>query len=206
MEDIPDIVTVVVNALPQSGSNTSPPSQAEEWITTRSGHCTSGSDQEPNHHQDSSDSEESSDDENVDNEDFILTQEHIIGVHTANLCCYYADWINGLPVDVAVLPAATAISSPLNANNWKRLLAQHPNRPLVDFFINGINKGFLTYALQHLDTVEKYLAEEIAAGCVAGPFQKSSVPQAHISRFGVIPKIIDQIKLMEVNCGPLIPR
>jgi len=36
--------------------------------------------------------------------------------------------------------------------------------------------------------VEKYLAEEITAGRVAGPFQKSSVPQAHVSQFGIIPK------------------
>jgi len=119
-----------------------------------------------------------------------------MGVHTANLHCNYADWIqawishlNGLPVDVAVSPAATAISSPLNANNWKRLLADHPNRPLVDFFINGNTEGFcidfrqqskplqsakrnLTCTLQHPDTVKRYLAEEIAAGHVAGPFQK----------------------------------
>jgi len=113
--------------------------------------------------------------------------------------------LNGLPVDVAIPPAATAISSPLNVNNLKRLLVGHPNRPLVNFYINGITEGFhigfrqqskplqsakrnLTCVLQHPNTVEKYLAEEIADGCVAGPFQKSSVPQAHVSRFGVIPK------------------
>jgi len=47
MEDIPDIVTVVVNALPQSRSNTPPPSQAEKRTTRRSGRRTCGSDQEP---------------------------------------------------------------------------------------------------------------------------------------------------------------
>jgi len=80
----------------------------------------------------------------------VLTQEHVIGVHTANLHCNYADRIhvgishlNGLPVDIAIPPAATAISSPLNVNNWKRLLVDHPNRPLVDYFINGIAEGFL---------------------------------------------------------------
>ena len=36
--------------------------------------------------------------------------------------------------------------------------------------------------------MENYLNEEIALGRVAGPFQESSVPKAHISRFGVIPK------------------
>ncbi|XP_065917618.1 uncharacterized protein [Dysidea avara] len=49
-------------------------------------------------------------------------------------------------------------------------------------------KQNLSCALQHPDTVENYLIEVIALGRVAGPFQKSSVPQAHVSRFGVIPK------------------
>ena len=141
-----------------------------------------------------------------------LSEEHIIGVHTANLRCNYVDWIqawtshlHGLPVVTKVPPAATEICSPLNANNWRRLLTDHPNRLLVDFFINGITNGFcigfkqqskplqsakpnLTCALEHPDTVKTYLAEEIAAGRVAGPFPKSLVPQAHVSRFGVIPK------------------
>jgi len=69
-EDVPNIVTAVVNTLPQSGSNTLPPPQVEERTTRKSGHHMSESDQEPNHHQDSSDSEESSDDENADNKDF----------------------------------------------------------------------------------------------------------------------------------------
>ena len=49
-------------------------------------------------------------------------------------------------------------------------------------------KRNLCCALQHPNTVEKYLAEEIALGRVAGPFQQSLVPHAHLSRFGVIPK------------------
>ena len=36
--------------------------------------------------------------------------------------------------------------------------------------------------------MENYLSEEISLGRVAGPFQESLIPQAHISRFGVIPK------------------
>jgi len=32
------------------------------------------------------------------------------------------------------------------------------------------------------------LADEVALGHVSGPFSYSSVPHAHISRFGVIPK------------------
>jgi len=76
---------------------------------------------------------------------------------------------------------------------------------LVEFFLIGITHGFclgfkpqqnqlkstkqnLSCTLQHPETVKNYLAEEITLGKVVGPFQKSLVPQAHVSRFGVIPK------------------
>ena len=108
-------------------------------------------------------------------------------------------------MDVKVPPAAMAISSPLVANNWKKLLSDHPNRPLVEFFTNGIAEGFrigfkqqseplqsakrnLSCALQHPDTVKTYLTEEASAGRVSSPFSRSAVPHAHVSRFGVIPK------------------
>ena len=109
--------------------------------------------------------------------------EHIIGVHTGDVRCNYSDWIlawkahlHGLPEVALVPPAATAISSPLIIENWKRLLSDHPNRPLVDFFVDGITNGFrigfeqqleplqsakrnLSSALQHTDTVESYVLD-----------------------------------------------
>ena len=142
----------------------------------------------------------------------MLSEEHIIGVHIDNLQCNYSVWfpawktqLEGLPKDVKVPPAATAISTPLDASNWKKFLADHPNRPLVDFFINGIVEGFrigfrqqqrqlqsakrnLNCALQHPDTVKSYLNEEVSVSRVAGPFPRSLVPHAHVSKFGVIPK------------------
>ena len=141
-----------------------------------------------------------------------MTREHIIGIHTEDVCRSYNDWIpawlshlTGLPEVVKVPPEATAITSPLVAKNWETLLASHPNAQLTDFFIKGILQGFrigfkqplkslvsakrnLNCALQHPDTVEEYLTDEIAHGRVAGPFQKEVTPAAHISRFGVIPK------------------
>ena len=141
-----------------------------------------------------------------------LSGEHIIGVHTGDVQCNYSDWISawkshleGLPEVALVPPAATAISSPLIIKNWKQLLSDHPNRPLVDFFIDWITNGFwigfkqqleplqsakrnLSYALQHPDTVESYLTDEVSAGRVAGPFRRSLIPHAHVSHFGVISK------------------
>lgn len=85
------------------------------------------------------------------------------------------------------------------------MLADYPNNPLANFFISGIQEGFcigftpcatklksakrnLPCALEHPEVVENYLSEEVAQGRVSGPFTYSSVPDAHISRFGVIPK------------------
>ena len=140
----------------------------------------------------------------------VVTEQQIIGVHTRYLRCSYLDWISSWtnhlsnqPSVVKVPPAARAVNTPLDVSNWNKLLADHPNRPLVDFFITGITEGFrigfkeqstplksakrnLSYALQHPKTVENYLSEEITHGHVAGLFQESSIPQAHVSRFGVI--------------------
>ena len=142
----------------------------------------------------------------------VMTEEHIIGVHTEDVHCNYDKWISAwsshlgrTPATVRVPPGATVISTPLRVDNWKRMLTDHPNRPLVDFFITGLTEGFrigfrdqstplksakrnLSCALQHPDVVQTYLTEEMALGRVAGPFPKSVVPQAHVSRFGVIPK------------------
>ena len=141
-----------------------------------------------------------------------MTEENIIGVHTEDVRCNYDKWISAwtshlgrAPATVRVPPGATVISTPLRVDNWKRMLTDHPNRPLVEFFINGLPEGFrigfreqstllksakqnLSYALQHPDIVQNYLTEEIALGLVAGPFPKSSAPQTQVSQFGVIPK------------------
>ena len=43
-------------------------------------------------------------------------------------------------------------------------------------------------ALQHSQVVDNYLKAEIAKHRVTGPFHKADIPDAHISRFGVILK------------------
>ena len=110
------------------------------------------------------------------------------------------------PANTLRVPAAaTRITSPLIVDNWRIMLAKYPNTPLVNFFTLGIQEGFrlgftpctttvksakwnLQCALQHPEVVESYLADEVALGRVSGPFSYSSVPHAHISRFGIIPK------------------
>ena len=43
-------------------------------------------------------------------------------------------------------------------------------------------------AIAHSSVIKKYLAEEIDAQRVAGPFDARPLSYLHISRFGVIPK------------------
>ena len=143
----------------------------------------------------------------------VMTEQHIIGVHTKDLHCNYNDWISSWtihlshqPHDVKVPSAAREVNTPLDVSNWETLLEDHPNRPLVDFLISGITEGFrigfkeqstplkfakrnLSCAIQHPETVGNYLTEEVALSHIAGPFQKLLIPQAHISSLGSSPSI-----------------
>ena len=81
----------------------------------------------------------------------------------------------------------------------------HPNRDLVHFFLQGITGGFcigyshllsklksskrnMNSARTHATIVDDYLAEEVQAGCMTGPFPSNAIPNAQVSCFGVIPK------------------
>ena len=113
--------------------------------------------------------------------------------------------ISRAPECIKVPPEATRISTPLVPEQWRNHLAAHPNRQLTNFFIAGITSGFrlgcktplqtlkssrknLVSSLEHPAVVDEYLANELKESRIAGPFKKGSIPDAHVSRFGVIPK------------------
>lgn len=103
-------------------------------------------------------------------------------------------------------PPLCTISSPLAAHlsAWRRRLQSHPDQEFASFILQGIAEGFrvgysysqqlrsakrnMPSALEHPEVVERYLGEESRAGRILGPFQPGSIPNLHISRFGVIPK------------------
>ena len=123
-----------------------------------------------------------------------------------------ADWLaqwsqllDNMPPTVHVPCDAAHISTPLVFSAWRHLLIAHHNRALIHFFLQGITRGFrIGYcypystlkssrkktksALQHAEVIDDYLAKEAQERRVAGPFTRSVVPNAHVSRFGVIPK------------------
>ena len=83
-------------------------------------------------------------------------------------------------------------------------MISYPHREMVHFFLKGIHvsEGFqigyssppsnlksnMQSALHHPEVVDWYLAAEVQEHRVVGPFQRSSIPAAHVSRFWVIPK------------------
>jgi len=96
----------------------------------------------------------------------------------------YEEWllqwslhISGTSEAVQVPPTATAISSPLKIHSWISLLKNHLNKQFTTFFITGLFQGFrigykskkslqsakhnLPRALEHLEVVDQYLAEEL---------------------------------------------
>ena len=100
---------------------------------------------------------------------------------------------------------ATYVTTPLVSNHLSTLLAGHPDETLIRFFIYGISRGFrigfnhplsnlssakrnLYCALQHSTVVDQYLSEELSHHRMAGPFNTTLIPNAHVSRFRVIPK------------------
>ena len=89
---------------------------------------------------------------------------------------------------------------------WESYLSKHPNCQLVEFFLQGLTKGFhigfdyasaitlksaksnMESARLHGKVVDEYLQTEMSLGRVAGPFIPDAIPDGHVSRFGVIPK------------------
>lgn len=96
------------------------------------------------------------------------------------------------------------ITTPLVQRTWERSLAEHPDQRLAKFIMDGIKNGFrigfnychqcrsslsnMASAQAHPEAVSKYLEEEIAKGRIIGPLNARSLPEVHVSPFGVIPK------------------
>jgi len=113
--------------------------------------------------------------------------------------------LTGTQADIRVPDLATSITSPLVPEQWHPYLYNHPDRKLQHFFISGIRSGFqsgctassstfksshmnLVSTRDHPEVINDYLATEPRKSHIAGPFKKATIPDAHISRFGIIPK------------------
>ena len=121
--------------------------------------------------------------------------------YTSDLLSLEARW----PLRLLMLPPQCGvITTPLIINNWNQALRNHPDKQFVDYIVNGLVQGFhigvdpihrctlckdnMRSAYEHPQPVEDYLATELAAGRIAGPFDPHELQEVIVSRFGVIPK------------------
>ena len=104
----------------------------------------------------------------------------------------------------ALPPQCGMITTPLIVNNWSQALRNHTDKQFVDYILNSLAQGFhiginpnhrcmsckdnMRSAYEHPQPVEDYLATELAAGRIAGPFDPDELQHVTVSRFGVIPK------------------
>ena len=100
-------------------------------------------------------------------------------------------------------PSAVEIHTPLRADKLSVALHFYPNRVWAGALVEGLRTGVqighnhvrlcktartnCRSAHDHPEVVNRYLANELALGRVAGPFP-ATLPGVMISRFGVIPK------------------
>ena len=97
--------------------------------------------------------------------------------------------------------------TPLQLVQFQAELCHHPNKSAKAFVTSGIRDGFrigfdpslvslksvssnMRRSAEHPSVIDSYLQAEVSSGRVAGPFPLPPFPSLHISRFGVIPKII----------------
>ena len=97
-----------------------------------------------------------------------------------------------------------SVVSPLKPEVFAAKLSQHPDQHRVAFVLDGLRNGFRlgfqqskqlksaksnkASANQHSEVIDRYLANEVSLGRVAGPFSSPPFPHLHVSSFGVIPK------------------
>ena len=89
-------------------------------------------------------------------------------------------------------------------DNWRQALQNHPDKQFVRYILEGLAGGFhigmnpnqqcisardnMRSAKENPQPVNDYLATELAAGRIVGPFEPHELPNGQVSRFGVIPK------------------
>ena len=95
-------------------------------------------------------------------------------------------------IDIIVTVDTQHIATPLLPLQWGHLLATHPNRKLVTFFLQGLTEGFrigydytfntlkpaktnMESALSHTAVVEDYIHKELTLSKMAGPFLQVNI-------------------------------
>ena len=121
----------------------------------------------------------------------------------------WRDYMKEASTAIKVPLSASHLHTPLVPSRWTQALTQHPNQSLVNYFLNGISRGFqigfknpprglrsahknLNGALEHPNVVEEYLSLEILHHRISGPFKKK-FQQSMLTALGLSPNIISLI-------------
>ena len=136
---------------------------------------------------------------------------------TSPVFCYHTGWDNLYrytadllcldrfrPLHDHTIPALSQVTTPLVIPAWEAALGTHPDKAFVRYISNGLRHGFrvgfqhqsplrsttsnMPSALEHPDTVQRYIADELAKGRMLGPVTPDLHSSLHINQFRVIPK------------------
>jgi len=136
--------------------------------------------------------------------------QECLSVCYLGLCCikgstFSSFVLHSFPASTPFHPVSTV--SPLEPEEFARNLSNHPNQPQVAFVLDGLRNGFRLgfhhsrklksattnklSAKPHPDVIDRYLANEVSLGRVAGPFSSPPLPNLHISSFGLSPERVN---------------
>ena len=114
--------------------------------------------------------------------------------------------------------SAHRIYTPLSVPRMRKLLLNHPSRPLVHFVMSGLLHGFdigfrgsrdvnivgadLSSAAMHPDFVSTYLAKCCKLNELLGPFTSNPFPFSRCSGIGCVPKKSGRLRLIHHLSSP----
>ena len=133
----------------------------------------------------------------------------VITIHVGPLYAYSADLLMldtfSNPQTPPLPEILTKITTPLKADVWKLWLSYHPDSAFSEYIIQGLTNGF-RIGFDHVNhacrpakcnhpsamncpqVISESIAKEVAAGRLIGPFPPATIPYAHISSLGAVPK------------------
>ena len=120
----------------------------------------------------------------------------IVTIPTPYNSVWLQDWNNRLEgVSTLVLvPAPThLIYTPLIKPKWALALQTYQLESLAEFSLSGITFSFCIGYNHPGRPLRNPQKGEVVNHWVAGPYDKKSCPNAHISRFGLSPNVISRI-------------
>ena len=100
----------------------------------------------------------------------------------------------------------TGVFTSLKVAEWDHMLAQRPDKQYVAYLLSGVQESFwiryerrehvlgsvrknMKTAVENPQVIREYLDVERKRGVLLGPVEWSEVPEVHLSRFWVIPKL-----------------